>query len=101
MPEFKDVIEHIKPQWKFRRVYIAILLTFLCLILSVLLGTSVWLGFAAKFSIYICTFFIVFTICSFMTLIGIIGSYIFGSRWETSDFLKTLPDIIPKLGEEK
>lgn len=92
-----DMIDQIKPSWTYRRRYIKNLLFFLSICISVTLLGALVLGFFGKINIYLSAFLIVFIICNFMTLLGIIGSYIFGSRWETKDFLDVLPNIIPKM----
>jgi hypothetical protein len=92
----ENMIDKLKPSWKFRRVYIALLLIFLSICIATSLGGAIWLG--ANFTPSLSAFMIVFVICNFMALLGIIGSYIFGSRWETKDFLDVLPNIIPHTG---
>jgi hypothetical protein len=84
--------------WTHRRRYIKHLLWFLCVMLMVNIFGSIALAFFGKFSIAVSTFFIVFCICNFMVLLGIIGSYIFQASWETKTFLDVLPNIIPNLG---
>lgn len=95
------MIEQLKPKWDYRRKYVAALLIFLGLMIAASLASAVYLGHLSLFGLYIATFMIVFVFCAFMALLGIIGSYIFGSRWETKDFLDTLPNLIPKFGEEE
>lgn len=92
-----NILDKVKPDWTHRRAYIKVLLVFLCASISIALCGSLALGYFAKFGLYISAFLITFVICNFMVLIGIVGSYIFGSRWETSDFLKILPHIIPNM----
>lgn len=96
-----NMIDQVKPSWYFRRIYIAVLLIFLSLCIAASLGGALWLGYFAKFSMWIASFLIVFVICNFMALLGIIGSYIFGSRWETKDFLDVLPNIIPNMDNDR
>jgi hypothetical protein len=96
-----DMIDKLLPKWDYRRKYILALLIFLCVMIVASLAGALYLGHTAMFGLYISAFMIVFVICAFMSLLGIIGSYIFGSRWETKDFLDTLPNIIPKFGEEE
>jgi uncharacterized BrkB/YihY/UPF0761 family membrane protein len=84
--------------WTHRRKYIKYLLWFLCFMLTVNIAGSIALAFFSKFGAAVSTFFIVFCICNFMVLLGIIGSYIFQASWETKNFLDVLPNIIPKLG---
>jgi hypothetical protein len=97
MFSMKETIEALKPKWDYRRKFVAWLLAFVCLMITITLGGALFLGFLSKFNIFLSAFLIVFAICSFMVLLGIIGSYIFGSRWETADFLKVLPGIIPHM----
>lgn len=84
--------------WTHRRRYIKHLLWFLCLMLCVNIAGSIGLAFFGKFGVSVASFFIVFCICNFMVLLGIIGSYIFQASWETKNFLDVLPGIVPKMG---
>lgn len=88
------VVFDTKPDWSNRRKYIAYLLIFLCVMLSVNIVGSIALAAFGKFSASVSTFFIVFCISNFMVLLGIIGSYIFQAGWEHKDFLKVFPGII-------
>ena len=95
MPDIK--LEDIKPDWFSRKVAIFSILILLGILISASLASAVGLALLSKFSITVSTYFIVFIVCNFITLLGVIGSYIFGSVWQTSDFLKILPDIIPHM----
>jgi hypothetical protein len=97
MFSMQEVVDQLKPQWTHRRKFVAWLLFFLCTTISVALGGALVLGFFSHFSIYICAFLVVFIMCAFASLLGIIGSYIFGSRWETKDYLEMLPHIMPNV----
>jgi hypothetical protein len=94
----QDMIDKLKPSWKYRRIYVAVTLVFAALMIVAALSGALALSAFAKFGLYISAFLIVFVICSFVVLLGVIGSYIFGARWETKDFLNILPNIIPQLG---
>lgn len=83
--------------WTHRRKYIKHLLWFLCLMLVLNIAGSIFLAYFGKFGAGVSAFFIVFCICNFMVLLGIIGSYIFQASWETKNFLDVLPNIIPKV----
>lgn len=63
------------------------------LLLSLLGATG--LAYFTKFTFYVTIFYTVFAACSFVLMLGIIGSYVFGARWETKDFLNALSDIVP------
>lgn len=95
-----DDIEGLKPDWTNRRTLIKHITYGLAAMLAVALLTSVILAYFAKFGLYISIFFTIFATLCFMTMLGVIGSYVFGARWETKDFLSILPGIIPdfKLG---
>lgn len=90
-----DTVNKLIPSWKYRRAYIKSLLIFLCAMIVISLGAAGLIAFLGKFTLSFSTYLIVFTICAFMALIGIIGSYIFQASWENRDFLNILPKIIP------
>lgn len=97
MTTMKEVVEQLKPSWTHRRAYVKTLMVYLCVMLTTSLFGSLALAAFGKFGAYISVFLVVFAICNFAVLLGIIGSYIFGSRWETKDFLDILPNIIPQV----
>lgn len=93
-------VDHFKQSWDKRRPIIIIMLIFLAVMLVAQLTTAVILALLAKFGFNISTFFIVFVICNFIALLGIIGSWIFGATWEHKDFLNILPQIIPHMDKD-
>lgn len=87
--------EQLKPDWTNRRLIIKLTLRMLSFFLFLSLVGGTGLAYFAKFSFYVCLFYTVFAACSFILMLGIIGSYVFGARWETKDFLHALTDIVP------
>lgn len=93
-------IDDIKPDWTNRRKVIRASLIVLNVLLFAALGGAILLGLFGKFGLYVSTFFIVFNALTFVAIIAIIGSYVFGARWETSTFLKAITNIVPDFGKK-
>jgi hypothetical protein len=91
--ELMKKIEAIKPSWDNRRKIIKVALTIVGILLFLLFAGAVYLTFLGKFGLAIASFFIVFLVCNFISGLGIIGSYIFGARWENKDFLNALQHV--------
>lgn len=99
--DVNETLNKLTPDWTYRRAFIKWLLRFLCGMLVVCMLGTLGLAYFAKFSITVSTFFIVFVICDFMALLGIIGSYIFQASWDNKDFLNILPSIIPHMNKDE
>lgn len=87
--------EVLKPDWTNRRLVIKLTLRVMSFFLFLSLVGATTLAYFAKFTFYVTIFYTVFAACSFVLMLGIIGSYVFGARWETKDFLNALSDIVP------
>lgn len=98
--KMSKIVFDTKPDWTNRRRYIKYLLIFLCVMLSINILASIALAAFGKFGVSISTFFIVFCICNFAVLLGIIGSYIFQAGWENKDFLNILPGLVNSIKDD-
>lgn len=99
MLSMKD-IKALKPDWTNRRKVIKLTLRVLSFFLLLSLIGATVLAYFGKFAFYVSMFYTVFMALSFVLMLGIIGSYVFGARWETKDFLTTLTDIVPDFNKE-
>lgn len=90
-----DDINGLKPDWTNRRKLIFGVSYLLAAMLVVALVASIVLAYFVKFGLYISIFLTVFVTLCFIVVLGIIGSYVFGARWEHKEFLDILPGIIP------
>lgn len=88
-------ITELKPDWSNRRKLIYGIIITLGSLLVTSLFTSVILAYFTKFGLYISIFMCLFVSMCFLVILGVIGSYIFGARWETKDFLQVLPQLVP------
>lgn len=86
---------NLKPDWTNRRQIIKLTLRVMSFFLFLSLIGATSLAYFTKFTFYITIFYTVFAACSFVLMLGIIGSYVFGARWETKDFLNAMSDIVP------
>lgn len=93
-------IEDAKPSWTNRRPVIKWSLLFMAGIIFAALLSAVCLAVLAKFGFYIFTFCMTVIILGFACMIGIIGSYVFGARFETKDYFNLLKDVIPNLKKD-
>ena len=87
--------ENLKPDWTNRRLIIKLTLRMLSFFLFLTLVGAAVLAYYSKFTFYVSLFYTVFAACSFVLMLGIIGSYVFGARWENKDFLHALAEIVP------
>lgn len=94
-------LNELRPDWTNRRKLVMIIAGFLAGLLLTSLIMAVGLAYIAKFGLYISIFFVTFVVLCFITLLGIIGSYIFGASWEHKDFLSVIPDIVPDFHPNK
>lgn len=90
-----DDLDRLKPDWTNRRKLIKCITYGLAAMLVVSLIASIALAAFAKFGLYISIFLTVYVTLCFMVMLGVIGSYVFGARWENQDFLNVLPGIVP------
>jgi CHASE3 domain sensor protein len=94
-------LEKFRQPWDQRRPLIKKLLLFVAGVIIILLLGAIGLAVFSKFLFAVAAFFIVAISLSFMTLLGIIGSYVFAAKWENSDFLNAIPGIVSALkGQE-
>ena len=93
-------LEDAKPTWQNRRPVIIGSLIFMGSVISAALLASVALALLAKFGFYIFTFFMTVIILGFACMIGIVGSYVFGAKWETESYFSLLKDVIPDLKKD-
>jgi hypothetical protein len=95
-----DDLSNLKQGWDGRKQAIVALLVFIAVLLVSCLGGAFVLAFLGKFGFVFSTFLITFVVCSFISLLGIIGSWIFGAKWEQKDFLDILPQIMPHINKD-
>lgn len=88
-------LKSLKPDWTNRRKVIKYTLRVLSAFLFLCLVAVTALAYFAKFTVTVAMFFTVFAACSFLLMLGIIGSYVFGAQWETKDFLTALGNLVP------
>lgn len=88
-------IKSFKSDWTNRRKVIKRMLFVLSVLLIASLVGATVLAYFAKFGLYVSIFYTVFSALTFIVILGIVGSYVFGASWETRDFLNILPSIIP------
>lgn len=91
----EEVTNQLAPDWTKRRQVIQISLVFLAAMLTAVFVASIVLCLLAKLGFYITLILMIFLVLSFVAALGIIGSYIFGARWETKDFLDTIQHVLP------
>ena len=94
-------IEKIKPDWTNRRKVIKLSLLYMGALLALLAIASFVVAGFGMFNLYLCIFATTVAACIFLTYICIIGSYVFGSAFETKDFLASLTNIVPDFGKEE
>lgn len=93
-------LEDAKPSWNNRRPVIKWTLIFIGSMIAAALASSVALALLAKFGFYIFTFFMTVIILGFACMIGIVGSYVFGAKWESESYFNLLKDVIPNLKKD-
>lgn len=88
-------IQELKPDWTNRRKVIKGMLMLLAILLALTPFGVAALAYFGKFALYESMFFIIFNSFTFLSILGIIGSYVFGARWENKDFLLAITNIVP------
>jgi hypothetical protein len=93
-------LEDVRPTWTNRRPVIIWSLLFIGAMIAMSIVSAVALALLAKFGFYIFTFFMTVIILGFACMIGIVGSYVFGAKWESESYFNLLKDVIPTIKKD-
>lgn len=88
-------LEKFKPDWKHRRAAVYGVLGFMCFLLLLHIGLVGLIAITASFTMGMSIFFVTSQILAFTTIVAVIGSYIFGSKWSTDNFFNLIRDVAP------
>lgn len=94
-------VKDIKPDWTNRRKVIKALLFLLGVLVFITPVGVAALALFGKFTFHVAMFFIIFNSFTFVSILGITGSYVFGARWETKDFLNAITNLVPDFNHKE
>ena len=94
-------INDLAPNWRYRRVVVFGSVIFFAVIIGVLVGLATWTALVGSFGLYYAIFAITTELLAFAALVMVIGSYVFGSAFQSNKFLDFVKEVAPDLKKEE